>query len=174
MLELPVIRISDEAYAHLETLAVGFETPGKVIERLIEKATGKPIEKASSSYETEITQTMIHEAYAQAHAVYSGDTPVGEAVSALRALGMHPGSARDYVNNFQKMMKGEVFKRTMNSAAIRYYLENILNDEGKAILKKAVSSVRQHVEYYEKFSNGKLRKIHVIIEEFEALLKTLK
>jgi hypothetical protein len=71
------------------------------------------------------------------------------------------------------MMSGEVYKRTMNSRAVGYYFENILKDDGKKALKKAIEAAKQHVEYYESFSNGKLQKIRIIIITFEEVLKTL-
>lgn len=45
----PVIRISDELYARLESHAVGFDTPAALIERLLDKCDGIETAKPAPS-----------------------------------------------------------------------------------------------------------------------------
>ena len=51
----PVIRISDELYARLESKAVGFDTPSALIERLLDQCDGiKPTPKSDSQTRPEL------------------------------------------------------------------------------------------------------------------------
>lgn len=167
-----VIRISESLYKKLESMAVGFDTPTNVIERLVRQQEGENLEQDNVQPKlNKITTEIIETAYLQAKDVYANKTSIVDAQSALvDDLGMHPGSARDYINNFQKMMSGECYQRTMNGNATEYYLEKIYADFGKEKLKKALFAVEQHIQYYETFSNGKLRNIREIHKKFSKLV----
>ena len=63
-------------------------------------------------------------------------------------VGMNRASAMMYVQAFLKMMEGKHYTRTINGHATEYFLEMIHADYGKKALKKALSSVAGHIEYY--------------------------
>ena len=169
---MPVIRISDTLYARLGKIALGFDTPANVIEKLLNEHEGVvPVETEIVRSTKKITQDVIERTYSLAKDVYAQTMSIADAQAILvDDLKMHDGSARDYINNFQKMMAGECYQRTMNGAATEYYLKNIHSDFERKYLKKALSAVEQHIEYYEQFSNGKLQNIRKIHERFSKLI----
>jgi hypothetical protein len=169
---MPVIRVSDTLYARLGNLAVGFDTPANVIENLLNQYDGvTPMQITSAPSTNKITLEIIEKAYHLSKDVYEQKLSIANAQSTLvNELNMHAGSARDYISNFQEMMAGECYKRTMNGLATEHYLKRIQSDFGKKNLENALNSVLLHIEYYEQFSNGKLRNIRKIHEEFSRII----
>lgn len=167
-----VIRIPKSLYKRLENMAVGFDTPANVIERLVSQQDGGIMDEDQIQKRiNKITQEVIEKAYLLAKDVYEQKLSITDAQTELvDGLEMHSGSARDYINNFQKMMDGECYQRTMNGLATDYYLKNIFSEFGVKKLKEALCSVEQHVEYYETFSNGKLQNIRKIHQKYSDLL----
>ena len=82
--------------------------------------------------------------------------------------GMNRGSANDYVDGLRHLLAGELYTRTINAAATRHYLQNIRNDFGLATARVALSSIRKHIEYYEKVSDARCVTLRQIVAEFEA------
>jgi 5-methylcytosine-specific restriction protein A len=119
----------------------------------------------------EITQIQIKATYEIAKRVYAGelDKEVG-AKQLGEKHGMNLASARDYIKNFFYLMKGSVFRRTMNAFATDYYFTNIYNDYGVESLAQAIAAVRLHVDYYEGLRKGTLHKLREVLERHSALL----
>ena len=121
----------------------------------------------------EITTEMTKAAYALAVEVYHGRIPRKQAIDQLvRQYGMNSGSASDYLVNFRKMMTGQKYTRTNNSEATDYFLTNILKDYGSEKLGKAVTAVKEHVEYYEGIRKVNLDGIRKIIQKHEQFLNS--
>ena len=80
--------------------------------------------------------------------------------------GMDRNSAVDYIHNYQNLIQGKRFTRTTNAEATRYYLEMILQEDGREKLLNALSSLRQHIDYYETVGNASVVKRKEIYEEF--------
>ena len=115
-----------------------------------------------------ITKDQIAAAYTLAKDVYHGKTPLTTAIKELEnRQGMNYASASDYVNNFAKMMAGEVYQRTLNLEATEYYLENILKDYGPDALAKALEAAEKHVDYYDGLGNAKQVKTRALVEDFK-------
>ena len=111
-------------------------------------------------------RNVVEQIYPLAKDVFEQKASKNEAQDILaRDAGMHPGSAGMYIQAFLNMMDGECYKRAINGCATKHFLEMIRKDFGEQALKKALSSVKQHVEYYEGFG-GKLNKIRGIYQEF--------
>jgi hypothetical protein len=70
------------------------------------------------------------------------------------------------------MMTGKQYKRTINTEATDYFLDNILKDYGIQKLEIALKSVREHVDYYEKQSKGKLNSITTVVSKYEKIISS--
>ncbi len=115
----------------------------------------------------DITLDVIKQIYPIAKDVFEKNKSHADGRKILvKDAGMNSNSANDYINVFQKMMHGEEYQRTINEEATRYYFENIRNDFGKDILKKAIRATRLHLVYYVKKGKGKLNGISAICTEF--------
>jgi len=69
-------------------------------------------------------------------------------------------------------MTGQKYTRTNNSEATDYFLTNILKDYGSEKLGKAVTAVKEHVEYYEGIRKVNLDGIRKIIQKHEQFLNS--
>lgn len=167
----PVIRISDQLYQKLAEMAVGFDTPANVIERLINQHCPEKNYKKSYKDKQErrkFTQEIIEEIGHLGKDIYEEKLSIPEAQARMeRQFNVHPGSVRMYLENFQKMVAGQCYKRAMNAAATDFFLKEIYAAYGEKALAAALSAVSQHVEYYESFSTGKLRKIRSLYETYK-------
>jgi len=74
-------------------------------------------------------------------------------------------SAIGYIHVFDKMLKGDLYTRTINGSATKYYLQNIFNDYGYDALQKALVAVELHIEYYKKL--GPINNIEEIYNYFK-------
>ena len=114
---MPVIRISDELYKKLESLAIGFDTPQNVIERLVEKAEGIDTEEIDTEQEeyqqskkntwrskrttSATTFDVVKQIYPLAKDVFEQKADIYDARDTLvRDAGMNPASALMYVQVF--------------------------------------------------------------------------
>lgn len=84
---------------------------------------------------------------------------------ALR-INIKPASAGDYIQAFRAMMKGEKYTRTIKEDATRLFIENIRNDYGEVVFKKALAACGAHARYYENLGYGKLQYVEKIIAEY--------
>ena len=96
-----------------------------------------------------ITEENVNAVCDLAHDVYTGSLSKVDAVeiASSRRI-MSKGSAQDYIQNFRYIMEGFVYKRTMNLAGTRCFLELIYNVYGKQKLQQALEVVSAHVQYY--------------------------
>ena len=164
---MPVIRISDSLYKKLESLAKGFDTPQNVIERLVGEVEGIDMKQEKIRQGNKITLDIIKQIYPLAKDVFDQKLDVSRAQDILvKDTGMNPGSAKCYLQTFQKIMDGECYKITINGPATEYFFEMIHADFGQQALIKALSSVEKHIEYYEGLGKGKLQNIRKILHKF--------
>ena len=118
-----------------------------------------------------ITKDMVHKSYLYAKKVYKNDITRSEGkIEITRATGMNSGSAGDYITAFLAMMSGDEYRRTINTYATDYYLQNIKVDFGQEAFIKALSAVEQHVRYYNKLGRGNLKSIQDVVKEYKELL----
>ncbi|MFF2094146.1 hypothetical protein [Paenibacillus sp. NPDC058174] len=118
-----------------------------------------------------INAEMVTVSYDYAKKIYKGQIDQDKALNYITTSSdMDRGSALTYVYVFKHMMEGSEYRRTMNTAATRYYLSMIFLDFGENQLINAISAVRQHVEYYRAQRNGNLRAIESLVREFESSL----
>ncbi len=87
--------------------------------------------------------------------------------------GMNLGSAHNYIKTFRCMMDGTLFMRTINVAAADHYFGKILSDFGPTRLQSALSSMQQHIEYYEGHTKTILRKLRTLVLNYTSQLTIL-
>jgi 5-methylcytosine-specific restriction enzyme A len=116
-----------------------------------------------------IGSVEIKAAYKLSSDVSDGKLAELEAAQQLHdAYGMNFSSAYGYLRTRQHMLRGELYTRTINIAATRYYLEQIFLDEGIAGLKFALTSVRAHADYYQKQGKSGLPSIVALADDLES------
>ena len=120
---------------------------------------------------SQITDEMIKYVYEFSKDVYNGKISINNAAKKLsEEYSMNERSARDYANNYQCMRNGDIYKRTMNTRATKYFLDNIYQEDGQSELEKALISVFGHLDYYESLGHGKLNGIRRIYEQYSKLI----
>lgn len=113
----------------------------------------------------------IKAAYSLATQVARGKLTDLEAASELHeSYGMNFSSAWAYLRKRRQMLAGERYTRTMNITATKYFLEQILADEGQVGLSNALVSVRKHAAYYAEQGKSSLPSIMALVAEFEDAL----
>ena len=83
---------------------------------------------------------------------------------------MNENSARDFIDNFGKMLRGREYQRLNTLFQTELYLRMIGQDFGVGFLRRAVSAVKQHLAYYEKATGNKLPGQRRILERYEHLV----
>jgi hypothetical protein len=115
-----------------------------------------------------ISNEAMKAAYQVAKRVREGSTRRAVGIEELhRRFGLNRGSAGDTIRNIGCMLKGERYERTNNVFATDHFLEMIRSDYGLNALKKAISAVEKHLEYYEHLPRGsKLLAIWKIVHKY--------
>lgn len=80
--------------------------------------------------------------------------------------GMNVNSARDYINNFKYLMKGQQFKRTLNADSMTYFINQIRKDYGEEQFKKALIALDLHIQYYESCHMGEMNNLRQVLKNF--------
>lgn len=76
-----------------------------------------------------ITKKMAEISYDYAKKVYNNQYTISDAKFEVAMIsGMNPGSAQDYIIDFNAMMQGEEYKRTMKNSDSKMFIENIKRD----------------------------------------------
>jgi 5-methylcytosine-specific restriction protein A len=118
-----------------------------------------------------ITTEMIKKSYEYSKSVFENRITEVKALQILtEEYGMNEGSAKEYLNNYLHLRKGEKYQRTMNKYATNYFLLNIFEDNGKDALRQALLSVDLHINYYESIDNKKLPSIRNIHSRYLSLI----
>lgn len=124
----------------------------------------------SVSY-TKTTDQMIDACYKKGIEAYEhpdiNTWSLADAVS--ETTGMNRNSAFMYICAVKSMLNGTVFKRAVNTRALRRYFQSIYNDYGTDGLRNAISAVRKNIAYRESF-NLPSDSISGVCDEYEAKL----
>lgn len=101
------------------------------------------------------TPEMIDECYEFGKIAFTTPkTDLNElAEKVFQKTGMNKSSAYMYIYVVKCMLGGEVFKRAVNSSAIKRYFERINKEFGKFRLADAVKATRMHVDYRRTFGH---------------------
>ncbi len=170
--KMPEITIKNETFRELEKLAIGFDTPENVIERLIRETKqrtmiprNKKVYSTGNSERVATTPEMMSECYRLAKDIFEGRAELNDSLDYLATdMGMHRGSATMFIGAFTAMRTGERYTRTVSNPTTKYFLEQIFTDYGEDGLRMALNAVWENIVYHESFLGGKkkgTRKIHV-------------
>src|SRR5690606_35852881 len=117
-----------------------------------------------------LKQIMI--AYEIAKKVYRKEIGVTEGSHLIAETGLNRSSAFDYIYAYEKLRNGKLYTRTINASATDYYLENILKENGSIGLQTALSSLFNHIEYYEQTSGSAVLKGREIYNKYLKMIDT--
>lgn len=118
-----------------------------------------------------ITSRQIEGAFALAGDVYDGKVSSGVAAKRLHhEAGLNTSTARDFIAQFRRMLRGEVFKRSQSAEALAYFLPKILQTRGRAAAELALSATWKHIAYYESLDGTNLNKLRAVATDFETSL----
>jgi len=118
---------------------------------------------------TEITNDMVHASYKICKILFIDNLSSKERVNILHSNhGMNKSSARIYIRNYKCMIKGELYKSTMKLYATKYYLKNILLDNGFEILNFAINAVELHLKHQKDYN--KLKDIRELIKKIKQII----
>ncbi|MDL2219195.1 hypothetical protein LJC04_02485 [Ruminococcaceae bacterium OttesenSCG-928-O06] len=114
-----------------------------------------------------ITIEMLEISYPVLQRVYTGQIGLVDAGNLIAEnSGMNRNTAQRLAHSFKKLMAGEQYASVMSGDMYRYYLECIVKDYGIGQLRKALSAVEQHIEYYFKASGNPQKGVVAIIMQF--------
>ncbi|WP_321951641.1 HNH endonuclease [Burkholderia cenocepacia] len=104
---------------------------------------------------TKITTDQIKAACEVASAVFDGDVSTPEGAQRLNENhGLNLGSARDFIENYRRLMEGREFQRTLSLEAMDYFLHRIEVDRGAAAVDNAIAAAYAHLDYYAGLERG--------------------
>lgn len=118
-----------------------------------------------------IDRAKYEEAYELGRKVYANELRLTDAKNSLKAIGVNPNSARDLVDNLRHLLDGQRYKRALSTSTTDHYLTWILRDYGEPALKKAVSALEQHIQYYQSLKGDPMRTFVQVLEKHRKLLK---
>src|SRR5260370_15961601 len=120
-----------------------------------------------------ISNEQMKAAYQVAKRVHEGSLSRAAGIVELhKRYALNRGSAGDTISNIGYMLEGERYERTNNAFATEHFLEMIHRDYGLDALKRAISAVEKHLEYYERLPRGsKLPKIWKIVQKYRNIAK---
>lgn len=98
---------------------------------------------------------------------------ITDAKASIQKLGVNPNSAADMFYNLGRMLRGELYKRSLSAAATTDYLKWINEDYGTKKLKNAVSALEQHIVYYQQISGSPMRSLVELLETYSNLLESI-
>ncbi|MFD2719985.1 HNH endonuclease [Hymenobacter monticola] len=84
----------------------------------------------------------------------------------VETYGLNQSSVDTFIRNFEHMLNGRRFRRTLNLFAMRYFLERFTIDYDSQTLFKALSALMQHISYIEDQTGGKHPGMRQVFSEF--------
>ena len=119
----------------------------------------------------QISNEAMKAAYEVAKRVREGALSRAAGIEELhRRFALNRSSAGDTISNIGYMLEGDRYERTNNAFATEHFLEMIHRDYGLDALRRAISSVEKHIEYYERLPRGsKLLKIWTVVHKYRSI-----
>ena len=117
---------------------------------------------------TRMTDKMIDACYKYGKKAFeTSDEYIKEyAANVSNETGMNKNSAIMYIYAVKSLLQGSVYKRAINSTALKKYFVMINDEFGKNGLEKALNATEKHIEYLTKF-NIPTKSISKIYDEFK-------
>jgi len=120
-----------------------------------------------------ITKEAVRAAYDVAKRIRKGQLTGPQGLAVLEdEYRLNGNSAEILIHDYDCMSKGQLFTRTINAFATEYYLTKFLEDGGQDALSRALSSLQQHIDYYEEIRNTKLRTLRSIYDRFSDIARS--
>lgn len=109
--------------------------------------------------------------YRIAKQVYNGAVKREEGARRLHSLhAVNLNSAKDLIDDYKHLRRGESFHRTLNQSDMDFYLDNILKDFGVPALQTALHSLWLHIAYYEGTHGGKpMKNLRRVAGKFQSI-----
>jgi 5-methylcytosine-specific restriction enzyme A len=110
-------------------------------------------------------------AYAIAKRVYGHTLKREEGARTLHASnGVNLNSAKDLIDAYRHLRRGESFQRTLSQSDMEFYLENIYSNDGAPALQTALHSLWLHIAYYERTHGGKImRNLRSVVGKYQSI-----
>ena len=115
-----------------------------------------------------ITIQNFHDCYAYGKELHLGNITKRKAVDALVSSGMSARSAAYYLQCVTAMLEGTRYTATVNELATSHFLVQILSDYGMDGLRKALNSLRLHLDYQK--GKNELPGMEKLYQEFVDVL----
>ncbi|MBQ2240935.1 MAG: hypothetical protein II319_02205 [Clostridia bacterium] len=115
-----------------------------------------------------ITLKNIYDCYEYGKRVANGELDNGTAAKKVAKTGMNEGSAQIYIRCVCSMIRGERYTGTVKTIAVTRFLTNINSDYGFDGLRRALESLRMHLDYQKSYNT--LDDLKRIYEEFMDIL----
>ena len=112
------------------------------------------VEKEEDLSKRIITPEMVNQVYEISKEVHSGNISYQDAVASMAEFGMNSNSAAMYIDCFERMINGEVYKRGTSGFAADFYINKIREDYGSEYSKKAIESLEKHIQYLQSKNFG--------------------
>ena len=116
-----------------------------------------------------ITTQNIYDCYDYGRRVAEGEISIATAAMNIAKTGMDKGSAQIYLRCVRSLIAGERFTGTVNEMAISRFLTNIFSDYGMEGLRRALASLRMHLDYQNTYQS--LPAMNKVYNEFYEILK---
>lgn len=101
--------------------------------------------------------------------VYADEVTRSAAAADLhRKYGINENSARDLIDGYKHLRRGEVFKRAFSAPDLDYYLGRIGGEHGEEGLRAALAAAWLHIAYYEGKRKLTLRKLREVVALHQA------
>lgn len=117
-----------------------------------------------------IERSKYEATYRCGQQVHAGNMRISDAKTRLAGIGINTNSSADLVYGLGHMLNGHRYTRTMSAELVGDYLVWIERDYGQKFLKNAVSSLKQHVEYYQSLTKSPMRGHVKILDQYAELL----
>lgn len=114
---------------------------------------GSSVIQESNTLYKKMTDEMIDLCYKYGKRVHEGENVQKIADEIAGETGMNRNSAIMYLQTVSSMLDGIIYKRAINSKALKKYFDNIWNDYGSNGLRKAIKATKLHIEYRREFGH---------------------
>lgn len=94
-----------------------------------------------------MTDEMIMICYEYCKRFFAGENAGTLADKIVYEVGMKRSSAIMYLYAVCAMLEGVVYKRAINTKAIKRYFDMILAEYGRSVLEKAIRATREHIKF---------------------------
>jgi 5-methylcytosine-specific restriction protein A len=110
-------------------------------------------------------------AYSIARRVYEQKLKREDGARALHASNsVNLNSAKDFIDAYKHLRRGESFQRTLSQTDMDFYLENIYANYGVSALQTALHSLWLHIAYYERTHGGKsMRSLRRVAGKYQSI-----